>query len=190
MRNVKLQIQMSVNGYIAGPDNEMDWLEWNWGDDIKNYISKITEPIDTILLGRKLAEGFIPHWQSAAENPETANDFCHKMVNTPKIVFSKTIKNQENWKNTIVNNNNISEEIEKLKVENGGDIIVYGGGNFVSSLIKNGLIDDYFLFINPSAISKGMPVFEELNKPKQLQLVSATPFACGITALHYKNNAH
>ncbi len=188
MRNLKLQVQMSVNGYIAGSNSEMDWLEWNWGDDIKNYVNTLHESVDTIVLGRKLAEGFIPHWQSFSENPETANDFSHKMVDTHKVVFSNTINNQENWKNTVVTNNNITEEINKLKTEEGGDIIVYGGGEFVSSLIKNGLIDDYYLFINPSAISNGMPIFEQLGSPKKLTLIEAKPFTCGITVLHYKTN--
>ena len=188
MRKLKLQVQMSVNGYIAGPNSEMDWLEWNWDDDIKNYVSNLHENVDTIVLGRKLAEGFIPHWQSFSENPETANDFSHKMVDTRKVVFSNTIGNQDNWKNAEVTSNDVSEEINRLKAEDGGDIIVYGGGEFVSSLIKNGLISDYYLFVNPAAISNGMPIFEQLNAPQKLKLIEAKPFACGITVLHYRNN--
>ena len=59
MRKLKLQVQMSVDGFIAGPNGEMDWMEWNWDDELKNYITKITSTVNTILLGRKLAEGFI-----------------------------------------------------------------------------------------------------------------------------------
>ena len=185
MRTLKLQVQISVNGYIAGSNSEMDWLEWSWGDDIKNYVNNLHETVDTIVLGRKLAEGFIPHWQSFSENPETANDFSHKMVDTHKVVFSNTIGNQENWKNTVVTNNNITEKINKLKAEDGGDIIVYGGGEFVSSLIDQGLIDNFYLFVNPSAISNGMPIFEKLSAPQKLALMEVQPFTCGITVLHY-----
>jgi dihydrofolate reductase len=186
MRTLKLQVQISVNGYIAGSKGEMDWLEWNWDEDIKNYVNNLHEPVDTIVLGRKLAEGFIPHWQSFSENPETADDFSRKMVNTHKVVFTNTIEDKEDWKNTVFTSNDVTEEINKLKAEEGGDIIVYGGGEFVSSLIEQALIDDFYLFVNPVAISKGMPIFEKLSTPQKLMLVEAKPFACGIVVLHYK----
>ena len=70
MRKLKLQVQMSIDGFIAGPNGEMDWMNVNWGDDINNYVANITEPIDTIVLGRKLAEGFIPYWAGVAANPD------------------------------------------------------------------------------------------------------------------------
>ena len=59
MRKLKLQVQISIDGYMAGADGDMDWLEWNWDDELKNYVSEITDPVDCILLGRKLAQGFI-----------------------------------------------------------------------------------------------------------------------------------
>ncbi len=70
MRKLKLQVQMSVDGYIAGPNGEMDWMAWNWDDELNKYVTEITEPVDCIVLGRKLAQGFIPYWASVAANPE------------------------------------------------------------------------------------------------------------------------
>jgi dihydrofolate reductase len=61
LRKIKLQVQMSVDGYIAGPHGEMDWLVWNWDDKLKEYVNELTESIDSILLGRKMTEGFIHH---------------------------------------------------------------------------------------------------------------------------------
>ena len=55
---------MSIDGYIAGTSGEIDWVVWNWDDELKNYVREITEPVDCIVLGRKLAQGFIPHWAS------------------------------------------------------------------------------------------------------------------------------
>src|SRR5712692_6445760 len=93
LRKLKLQVQMSVDGYIAGPNGEMDWLVWNWDDKLKKYVNELTESVDTILLGRKMTEGFISYWSDAMtkpDNPEYA--FAKKMIETPKIVFTKTLK--------------------------------------------------------------------------------------------------
>ena len=69
MRKLKLQVQMTIDGYIAGPNGELDFMVWNWDDELKRYVDTITEPVDCIVLGRKLAEGFIPYWATVAANP-------------------------------------------------------------------------------------------------------------------------
>ena len=62
MRKVKLQMQVSIDGFVAGPNGEMDWMVWDWDDALKDYVTRLTEPVDTIVLGRVLAQGFIPYW--------------------------------------------------------------------------------------------------------------------------------
>lgn len=180
MRKLKLQVQMSVDGYIAGPNGEMDWMIWNWDDELKNYVKEITEPVDCIILGRKLAQGFIPHWASIPEE-EGAN----KMNNTKKVVFTKTLDKSE-WDNTILAKGDLVDEISKLKKQDGKHMITYGGANFVSALIKNGLIDEFHLFINPTAIGSGMTIFNELDSRQNLSLVKSVSFDCGIVVLYYK----
>ncbi len=172
---------MSIDGYIAGLNGEMDWMVWDWDDELKNYVDNLTKPVDTIVLGRKLAEGFIDYWGEKTNDPELG-DFARKMYYTQKVVFTKTMK-EHKWNNTSLSGD--LKEIKKLKEQNGQDIIAYGGGAFVSSLIKEGLIDDFHLFVNPTALGKGMPIFEELENRQTLKLVEARPFACGITLLHY-----
>lgn len=176
---------MTIDGFIAGPNSEMDWMVWNWDDKLKEYIKEITEPVDCIVLGRKLAQGFIPHWTAAFNNPDGAEEGSKKMVETPKIVFTKTLKKSE-WNNTIIANGDLDDEITKLKNQYGGDIIVYGGASFVSSLIKHGLIDELHLLINPTAIGKGMTIFKELNSTQNFNLIKAIPFECGIVVLNYE----
>ena len=180
MRKLKLQVQMTVDGYIAGPNGEMDWMVWDWDDALKNYVTAITAPVDCIILGRKLAQGFIPHW---AANPE--QEGADKMNNTAKVVFTKTLDKSE-WPNTVLAKGNLVDEITQLKKQPGNDIIVYGGANFVSALIKEGLIDEYHLFINPTAIGNGMTIFKELDGKLNLALVKSTSFACGIVVLNYE----
>ena len=67
MRKLKLQVQMTVDGFIAGLNGEMDWTARDWDGELKKYVTEITEPVDCIVLGRKLAQGFIPHWASHPE---------------------------------------------------------------------------------------------------------------------------
>lgn len=183
MRKLKLQVQLSIDGFIAGAEGAMDWIEWNWGDDINTYVSEITKPVDTILLGRKLAEGFIPTWEERAKEPDAATNGSEKFTQTPKVVFSRTM-NSSPWERTRIANN-IVEEINELKNSEGGDIMVYGGGEFVSSLIKEGLIDEFYLFVNPTILGTGMPIFSLLEAPQKLNLIEAKSFKCGIIVLHY-----
>ena len=84
--------------------------------------------------------------------------FAEKMVNTPKFVFSKTLE-KSNWTNTTLVNGDLVEEINNLKNRDGKDILVYGGAEFVSNLIKENLIDEYHFIINPTAIGKGLTIF-------------------------------
>ncbi|MBI2259001.1 MAG: dihydrofolate reductase family protein [Flavobacteriia bacterium] len=186
MRKLKLQLQITIDGFISGQNGEMDWMKFPWTDDIMNYVREITENVDTIVLGRKLAEGFIPHWENVAKDPNNPEyEGGIKYSTTPKIVFTKTI-DKSIWKNTEVSNGDFIEEINKLKNQNGKDIIVYGGGTFVTSLINAGLIDEYHLFINPTAIGSGMTIFKGLDKNLKLKLKTSKQFDCGITLTCYE----
>ena len=186
MRKLKLQVQISIDGFIAGPNNEMDWMTWDWDDELKKYTLGITEPVDCILLGRCLAEGFIDAWLSRAADPHNEDiSFVRKMNETPKLVFSNTLEFIE-WKNTTLVNGNLTEEINLLKEQPGSDIIAYGGARFVTSLIQHDLIDEYHLFINPVAIGDGKTIFSPMRGRVNLELVHAQPYKCGITVLQYK----
>lgn len=90
------------------------------------------------------------------------------------------------WKNTVVENGDLVTEINTLKKQEGKDIIAYGGATFVSALIKHGLIDEYHVLLNPTALGEGMPIFKTLEKQLNLNLIKAIPFECGITVLYYE----
>ena len=132
------------------PNGELDWTNRDWDNALKNYVGKITKTVDCIILGRILAQGFIPYWASHPEE-EGAEIFN----TTRKVVFTKTLDRSE-WDNTTLAKGNIIDEINRSKKQNGKDIIAYGGATFVSALIKHGLIDEYYFFINPTAIGNGM----------------------------------
>ena len=83
---------MTVDGYIAGLNGEMDWMTFNWDNELKKYVKEITEPVDCIILGRKLAEGFIPYWATVAANQDDPKFTAgNKFTDTHKVVFTKTL---------------------------------------------------------------------------------------------------
>eukprot|EP01136_Pigoraptor_vietnamica_P028295 Opistho-1_new@85673 len=118
MRKLKLQMQVSIDGYVAGLQGEMDWMQWNWDDGLKEFVQQLTEPVDTIVMGKNLAMGFIPHWTATLQQPETNDVFARKMVDTPKLVFTKTIEYNP-WNNTLLAKGELKEEIGQLKKQEG-----------------------------------------------------------------------
>ena len=186
MRKLKLQVQMTIDGFVAGRGGELDWMTFEMDDKAKKYVTDLTDSSDTILLGRKMTDGFVNYWTSVLDNPESDQySFAQKMVNTPKIVFSKTVT-ESRWANTTVTNGDLVEEIEKLKQQDGQDIIVYGGANFVSNLIEKKLIDEFHIVINPAAIGRGLTIFGNLKNTLKLKFVQSTAFSNGKVANHYK----
>lgn len=172
-------MQLSIDGFVAGPEGQMDWMVTSWDDELKAYVKQITEPVDCIILGRKLAQGFIPFW---AANPEVEG--ADIFNNTRKVVFTHTLDKSE-WNNTTLAKGNVADEIAALKAQQGGDIIVYGGATFVSSLIEKRLIDELHLFVNPAAIGKGMPIFSA-GARSLFRLAGSKAFTCGIVVLRYE----
>jgi dihydrofolate reductase len=196
MRKLKLQVQISVDGYVGGPNGELDWRTLNWDDKLKAFAYPLRDVCDTILLGRKMAEVFIPHFEDTVNNlqPKNADKaldekfaYANRMVSMPKIVFSKTMKTFDG-KNVSVENGDFVTAIKNLKSREGKDIIVYGGAGFVSSLIKEGIIDEFNFFVNPVMINKGLRIFDLLEHRQKLSLISATPYECGISVLVFKLN--
>jgi dihydrofolate reductase len=186
LRKLRLHVNMSVDGCIAGPNGEMDWMIGLLDDEIIKYTSKIHEPVDTILLGRNMTDGFISYWLNVMNKPDDPwNAFAKKMIETPKVVFTKTL-NKSEWINTDIATGDLIEEITKIKSQKGGDIIVYGGASFDSSLIKEKLIDEFYLFINPVAIGNGMTIFKDLNEIQKYTLIESKAFECGKVLLRYE----
>ena len=186
MRKLKLQMQISLDGFNStGPNDEQKWVTWAW-DEIKQYVLDLARSCDTELIGRKLAVDYIPFWNEALTQPEAMLYEAAKIKGgQKKIVFSKTM-DKSIWPNTEIANGDLKDEVIKLKNQTGKDIIVYGGSSFVSSLIKEGLIDEFHFFINPIAIGKGESAFQELTNWQPLKLVNSVTCNSGIVILHYE----
>jgi len=187
MRKLKLQVQMSVDGFVGRPKGELDWMTWDMDGKIKGYITALTNSVDTILLGRKMTDEFIKYWEDFVKNKPDSEEypFAKQMVDYKKVVFTKTL-DKSNWGNTILAKDDITDEVNKIKNQNNEkDIVVYGGAGFVSSLVKNNLIDEYHLFINPTAIGKGLEIFKDVESKLSLKLIKSTAFDCGIVVNQY-----
>ena len=184
MRKVKLQMQMTINGYVAQPNGKNDWMTWNPDDELTAFMSSLLDTSDTLLLGRKTAEGIINYWEDTAiENP--THPFAKKIAALPKVVFTKTL-DKSTWNNTTLAKGNLAEEIAGLKKQNGKDILVFGGAGFVSSLINEGLIDEYHLIVNPTAIGSGMTIFNSFESVRKFTPIQAKLYPGGKIVLSYK----
>ncbi len=182
MRKLKLQMQVTVDGYVAGPQGQLDWMTFDMDPGLLAFINHLTDTSDTILLGRKMTEGFIKYWEQVVTQKDSPEyDFAQKMVGLPKVVFSKTLQRVEG-KNVRVENGDLLDAVNKLKSQPGKDIVVYGGATFVSSLIEHGLIDETNFFVNPVAIGGGMQVFKGKTP---LKLAASTAYPCGIVVNSY-----
>lgn len=189
MRKLKLQVQTSIDGFIADTNGKTDWMIWNWAEDwtwdkdLRRDFTELKESIDTVLLSRKMAkEGFIEHWASVAQktnDPQAA--FARSITAAKKIVFTKTLEKSE-WENTVLAKGNLVDEVNNLKEREGKDLIVYGGATFLASLIEENLIDEYYLFVNPVALGKGISLF---NKKHNLKAAFSYTYPCGITVIKY-----
>ena len=183
MRKLKLQMQLSADGFACGPNGELDWLTCPWDEKLEAYAQALTDSFDTILLGKNLASGFIPHWTGVLDTPESPDFTAAKtFVETPKIVFTKTLA-ESAWANTELAKGELIAEVNRLKNLPGKDIIVYGGATFVRSLVEARLIDELHLFVNPTAIGEGLRIF---SGKTPMKLVASTPFECGIVVKQYQ----
>jgi dihydrofolate reductase len=172
----KLKVQMNFEGI-------------SWDDEMVTFCIDNLKEVDSILLGRVTAENFIPYWKDVAKNPVPGdiNSRVGKPINDiHKDVFSNTLTINQ-WDNTTIITGDIAEGIKNLKEKEGKDIIVYGGNKFVSSLVRHNLADEYYLLVNPLAISSDEPILKFINSNLKLILKECKSFPCGTVLLHYSS---
>lgn len=177
---------MSLDGFVStGPNDEQKWVTVVW-NEIATYVVGLLDATDTILIGRKLAVDYIPHWQGVEKQPDDPfHGVAERICQARKVVFTKTLDRSE-WQNTDLAKGDLVAEVKKLKAEHGKDIIVYGGSSFVSALLKERLVDEFHFFVNPVALGKGVPVFGELESWQSLKLKKSVAYNCGLVLLNYE----
>jgi len=186
MRKIVLFMHTSLDGFVAGPDGEMDWI--NVDDDMFEYAGKQTDEADTALYGRVTYQMMESYWPTAGDLPNATNhDKQHSSWynKVAKVVLSKTMQ-VVNLTNVNVISDNIPNEIIKLKQATGKNILIFGSPSAAHSLMAENLIDDYWLFVNPILLGEGIPMFKDIRHRIKLKLVSTNTFSSGVVCLNYE----
>ncbi len=186
MRKVILFMHISLDGFVAGPKGEMDWI--NVDEEIFNYASHRTSHSDMALYGRVTYQMMEGYWPTAGDQPAaTKHDIEHsKWYNSvTKVVISRSMKGQ-NLPRTKIIGDNLAGEINELKQKGNKDILIFGSPSAVQSLMQLNLIDDYWIFVNPVLLGQGIPLFKKINERSKLKLVAANSFSSGVVCLHYE----
>lgn len=174
MRKVTFGTANSLDNFIARENGDVDWLMWS--DEVTPVMNEYWAKIDTILMGRKTFEISLKHAPEQNENEE------------PKIktyVFSRTLKNGD-YKNVEIISENAVEFIRELKNQTGKEICVMGGGDFAKTLFEAGLIDEIGFNIHPVLLGSGVPLFLEMNKQIDLELIECKPMKNGCVYVLYR----
>jgi len=185
MRKVISFMHISLDGFVAGPNGEMDWIKVD--EEIFDYVGSRISEGDTALYGRVTYEMMEGYWPTAGDSPDASkHDIEHSKwyKNVHKVVLSKTMAGAD-LPNTTIISDNLADRINEIKQQPGSDIAVFGSPTATHSLIQLGLIDGYWLFLNPVILGQGIPLFTNIKDKTALKLLNTQPFACGVTELDY-----
>lgn len=187
MRKVILAMQVSLDGYVEGPNGEMDWMIFDDKEQWQSLFSTLKN-VDTFLLGRVMYPDYEKYWSAVLEKPSSYQnnevEYAQLAVKTPHLVFSNTLEKAE-WDNTRIVRGDIKDEVLKLKQQPGKDIILLGGAKLASTFINLGLIDEFWLRVNQTIVGGGKQLFNNLHDRTNLKLESAAAFKSGVVELHY-----
>jgi len=176
MRKLILQMQYSLDGFVSGPNGELDWI---FPDLDAEYAAWGVERLwraGAHLMGGVTYRDMAAHWPSSTE------PYAAPMNQIPKIVFSGSLKNAD-WRDTRIVSGDLAKEIARLKQEPGRDLLAHGGVRFAQSLVRTRSIDEYWLVIHPIALGRGMRIFSDLAAPMRFKLVSQAKFKTGLIAM-------
>jgi dihydrofolate reductase len=180
MRKLVYAINVSLDGFA---DHEAAVAD----DELHEFYTGLLRSADAVLYGRVIYQLLASYWPFAPDMPSSTRseiEFAHELNRIPKIVFSKTLEKVE-WSNTRLVKENAVEEVLRLKEQPGKDLFV-GGLSFVSTLVDLGLIDEYWILIQPVLLGTGKPIFKDLHQWVHLKLIDTKAFKSGVVVLHYQ----
>lgn len=188
MRKIITTTWTTLDGFIAGPNNDMRFVGEVYDEAMGQYEFDLVSAADTLILGRVTYESFAGAWPYVPDRPgaDPGEVAYARVLNAMrKIVFSKTLPGVE-WNNSTLHREIVPEEIEKLKQEPGKDIVIYGSASVVQTLTNYGLIDEYQLLIHPFILGAGKPLFQNIQEKVPLKLVNSEARSSGVVVLTYQ----
>ncbi|MDR3578160.1 MAG: dihydrofolate reductase family protein [Anaerolineaceae bacterium] len=182
MRKIILFNLITLDGFFAGPNGELDWH--NVDDEFNEFAIDQLDSAGGLIFGRVTYQMMASYWPtpaSIADDPVVAG----KMNEIPKIVFSNTL-DKADWSNTRLVKGHVVEEISKLKQQPGKDFYIFGSADLAATFIQNGLIDEYRIIVNPIVLGGGLPLFKDLKDRLNLKLIKTRTFHSGNVLLYYE----
>ena len=175
MRKLVLKMDCSLDGFVGGPNGQLDWLIPDFDEEHTDWLVGKLWQAGAHLMGSATYRGMAAHW------PTSTEPYAAPMNQIPKIVFSRSLK-QTNWGDARIATGDLATEVTRLKQETGKALLAHGGARFAQALIGSGLIDEYWLIIHPIALGTGLRLFPEIPAPIRLKLLSETTFKTGVMA--------
>ena len=188
MRKLILVAHISLDGFVAGAKGELD--DFDKGEENLEFVCELTEEADTALFGRISYKLLDSYWPTARDHPNATKgeiEYSNWYNDAKKIVFSRTMT-KKGLNNTTIISGNISNEIIKIKEQPGKNVLIFGSPAVSQILMKDDLIDSYWIFVNPIIFGKGIPLFEDMEDKIKLKLLTTKQFPNGEIALHYSVN--
>lgn len=183
MRKIILDLAVTLDGFIEGPNGEIDWLDPGGNTDFGDILQEILVDIDAIFYGRVSYElwGNYKPEEPAGEKTKAAYELLHSKT---KYVFSSTKKNDGT--NAIFIGDDIEKQVKKILSQPGKNIWLYGGGKLVTVFMNLGLIDVFRLAVHPVILGAGKPLFENIKQRTDLSLSHVKTSDAGVVFLVYE----
>lgn len=189
MRKIVSFVHVSLDGFVASTAEGPASLAWiSTSPDLFEYVEQRIQQTDTALYGRMTYQMMESYWPTAADKPDASpHDHAHSRwyKSAHKVVLSKTLS-EKNHPNTQIISGNLSDEISKLKHSAGSEILVFGSPSATHALMAENLIDEYWLFINPILLGRGVPLFKNIKDRTALSLMNSKIFPSGVVGLQYE----
>jgi dihydrofolate reductase len=186
MRRLISFMHISLDGFVGGPNGEMDWIIVD--EDIFDYAGRMTHDSDLALYGRKTYEMMEGYWPTAAASPKATKHTIEHSAwynKVAKVVISKTL-DEKSLRNVKVISKDFEKEINAIKKEKGQNIVIFGSPSATHAMMEHNLMDDYWLFVNPVLLGEGIQFFDNLKSRVKLKLAESHPFKSGVIGLHYE----
>ncbi|MFJ8006504.1 dihydrofolate reductase family protein [Streptomyces fagopyri] len=186
MRRIVLMMSVSLDGYVEGPNREIDWHRVD--EELHRHFNEEISRFGALLDGRVTHELMAAYWPTADQDPAstpTEAEFAGIWRDIPKIVYSRTLERAD-WNTTLVRDV-VPEEVRALKEQPGGDLGL-GGAGLAASFLRHGLVDEFRIYVHPVLIGSGKPLFERTDALTDLRLAETRAFGNGVVLLRYERD--